>query len=192
MPYVDDLPSKSQIFDHWKDRLRDACGRFIDWGEPSCWGCGFHYGSKYDIKRSDAGWDEIFRCWENMPLQRCHIVLRSLEGTNDVSNLFLMCRECHDLAPNTNIPEIFFEWIRGQSSWRRESSKISAAFTSFGVEEPNENEIYELITSDAFKSWSSGKTGIHRPQSKYAPISSRMTPATIVGLLIHYRRTHGK
>lgn len=192
MPYVDDLPSKSQIFDYWKDRLRDTCGRFIDWGEPSCWACGFHYGSKYDIKRSDASWEEIFRCWESMPFQRCHIVPRSLGGTNDVSNLFLMCRECHDLAPNTNIPEIFFEWVRKQSSWLRENSKIRAAFASFGIEEANENDFCELLMSDEFKSWSSGKTGIHRPQSKYAPVSSRLTPSTIVGLLVHYRRTLSK
>ena len=31
MPYVDDLPLKSQIFEAWKDRLGEL-GFFIDWG----------------------------------------------------------------------------------------------------------------------------------------------------------------
>jgi hypothetical protein len=112
--FVDNLPSKAEIFDYWKERL-PALGFFIDWGEPSCFACRFHYGTKYDIKRSDAGWHKIFECWNSIPLQRCHIVPRSLGGTDEVANLFLMCRECHDLAPNTSFPEIFFEWARAQS-----------------------------------------------------------------------------
>ena len=82
MQYVDDLPPKSKIFDHWKDRLGEL-GFLIDWGEPSCWACGFHYDGEYDIRRSDASCDEILSCWEKAPLQRCHIVPRQLEGTND-------------------------------------------------------------------------------------------------------------
>jgi hypothetical protein len=107
--FTDNLPSKSEIFEHWKERLLEF-GFFVDWGEPGCWGCGFHYSDKYDIGRSNASWHEILRRWDSIPLQRCHIVPRSLGGTNDVANLFLMCRECHDQMPNTVVPEIFFEW----------------------------------------------------------------------------------
>ena len=92
-----DLPSKAEIFEYWKGRLR-GLGCRINWDEPGCWACGFRYGTRYDIKWSDARWDRVLRCWNNIPLQRCHVVPRSLGGTNDVSNLFLMCRECHDLA----------------------------------------------------------------------------------------------
>jgi hypothetical protein len=69
MPYIDALPSKAQIFDHWKDRLLEI-GIFIDWGEPSCWACGFRYSGKYDVRSSDASWAEILDCWQRMPLQR--------------------------------------------------------------------------------------------------------------------------
>jgi len=112
--FTDDLPSKSQIFEYWRERL-PPLGFRIDWGEPGCWACGFHYGAKYDVKRPDARWCEILSCWDKIPLQRCHITPLSLGGTNDVANLFLMCRECHDLAPNTSVLEIFFEWARAQS-----------------------------------------------------------------------------
>ena len=185
---IDDLPLKSQIFDYWKERL-PALGFFIDWGELGCWACGFHYGAKYDIKRADADWTEIFQCWDRIPLQRCHIIPRSLGGTNDVANCFLMCRECHDQAPNTIVPEIFFEWARAQSWDARESAKIRAAFDAFGVDLAAQQDFDELIVSKEFGSWISAKFGLHRPQSNYAPVSSRLTPATFVGLAVYYRRT---
>lgn len=188
MPYIDVLPSKAQIFEHWKDRFRDM-GIFVDWGEPSCWACRFHYGIKYDIKSSDASWGEILGGWERIPLQRCHIVPRSLGGTDEPSNLFLMCRECHDLQPNTALPEIFFEWVRAQSHGRRESAKIEEALRSFDVRSGQHNELLRLVESSDFKDWVEGRLGLHRPQSNYASISCRLTPATIIGLAVHYLRS---
>jgi 5-methylcytosine-specific restriction endonuclease McrA len=185
--FMDDLPSKSQIVDHWKDRL-PGLGITIDWGRPGCWACGFHYGARYRIKRSDTGWHEILSCWDNIPLQRCHIVSRSLGGTNKEANLFLMCRECHDLAPNTSILEIFFEWARAQDWDVRESARIFAALESFGVHSTDYQDFNEVILSDDFALWMSTKFGLHRPQSNYASVSSRLTPATLVGLAVHYRR----
>jgi hypothetical protein len=187
VPYEDHLPSKAQIFSYWKDRLREI-GIFIDWGEPGCWACRFHYGIKYDIKSPRASWNEILSGWERIPLQRCHIVSRSLGGTDEPSNLFLMCRECHDLAPNTALPEIFFEWARAQSCWRRESAKIEEALRSFGVRSEQHNELLQLMESSEFQDWVDGKLGLHRPQSNYAPVSCRLTPATMVGLAVHYLR----
>jgi hypothetical protein len=185
MAYIDTLPSKAQIFDYWKDRFRKI-GIFIDWGEPSCWSCRFHYGTKYDIKRSDAGWDQIFDGWNRIPLQRCHIVPRSLGGTDEPSNLFLMCRECHDLAPNTAVPEIFFQWVRAQSFDKREADKIRDALRAFEMTEERHEELMIVIESAEFKAWMSGRLGLHRPQSNYGSVSSRLTPATIVGLAVHY------
>jgi hypothetical protein len=185
--FMDDLPLKGQIVDHWKDRL-PGLDITIDWRQPGCWACGFHYGARYAIKRPDSSWHEILRCWDNIPLQRCHIVPRSLGGTNEAANLFLMCRECHDLAPNTSIPEIFFEWVHAQDWDVRESARILAALESFGVHSTDYRDFNEVIVSDEFTLWMSAKFGLHRPQSNYAPVSSRLTPATLVGLAVHYRR----
>jgi 5-methylcytosine-specific restriction endonuclease McrA len=187
MPYADNLPSKAQIFSHWKDRFWDM-GIFIDWGEPSCWACGFHYGTKYDVKSPGESWNRILDGWERIPLQRCHIIPRPLGGADEPSNLFLMCRECHDLQPNTAVPEIFFEWVRAQSSWRRESAKIEEAFRSFDVGPEQYQELTQLMESSDFKAWLAGKLGLHRPQSNYASVSCRLTPATMIGLAIHYLR----
>jgi hypothetical protein len=186
--YQDDLPAKSEIFDHWKGRLSEH-GILIDWGEPECWACGFHYGDKYDIRRSDAAWEIILRCWDRMPLQRCHIVPKSLGGPNTADNLFLMCRECHDQAPNTPFPEIFFEWVRSQSHFQRESAKILKAMEWFGLKKRDLARVTRVMESEAFKSWASGKLGFHWPQSNYAAVSCRLTPSTMVGLAVHYMRT---
>lgn len=188
--YEDNLPSKSEIFEYWKDQLWELV-RFLDWGEPGCWACGFHYGTKYDIKRTGASWAEILRCWDRIPLQRCHIVARGLGGSEKASNLFLLCRECHDQMPNTNIPEVFFEWARAQNWNSRENAKIQDAMKAFGMQEVDFPDFGRLVDSVEFSSWISGKFGRHRPQSNYAPISSRLTPATLVGLAVHYRRTIG-
>lgn len=181
------LPSKGQIFEYWKERLVEH-GMFIDWGEPSCWACGFHYEAKYDIKRSDTSWEEILRCWERMPLQRCHIVPRSLGGADSVENLFLMCRECHDLAPNTNIPEIFLEWARSQHWLKREKAKINEALEAFAVAKRDYGKFLKTMGSPTFRAWVEDRMGLHWPQSNYAPRSSRLTPATMVGLVAHFLR----
>ena len=147
LQYNDDLPLKSEIFEYWKDQLPQL-GILIDWGEPSCWACGFHYGAKYDVKRSDASWQEIWRGWDKIPLQRCHIVARSLGGKDEISNLFLMCRECHDRAPNTTISAIFFEWVRAQSWNSRESAKVLDALRAFGIDDADSEGFEALLESE--------------------------------------------
>lgn len=185
MSLLCNLPSKSKIFDHWKDKLSDH-NIFIDWDEPSCWACGFHYSDRYDISNSNTSWQKILSCWEKIPLQRCHIVPRSLGGSDQVGNLFLMCRECHDSAPNTLFPQVFFKWVDKQSWWKRECGKITAAFDSFDISEVDQIEIMSVIGSAEFKAWISGRMAFHWPQSNYAPTSSRLTPATIVGLAAYF------
>jgi hypothetical protein len=186
--FVDDLPSKSEIFVWWKSRLR-GLGCRINWGEPACWACGFHYGTIYDVRWSEAGWDKVLNCWDRIPLQRCHIVPRGLGGTNDVSNLFLMCRECHDLAPNTSFVELFLEWARAQNWDARELAKITSAMDAFGIRDAARQELCAVMISEGFRSWAFDRFGLHRPQSNYAPISSRLTPSTQVGLAVYYWRS---
>ncbi len=183
--YHDKLPSKTEIFEHWKNRIFEH-GLFIDWGEPSCWACGFHYGSKYDIKDSTASIALIYRGWEKMPLQRCHIIHRSLGGTDEVNNLFLMCRECHDLAPNTSIRNVFFRWAKGQDYHDREIERRKQAIASFGVEEEEIKLLYTVMLSDGFKNWSADRIGLHFPQNKYASKSFRLTNSTLIGLAQYY------
>jgi len=184
---AEDLPSKAQIYDYWKHRLSKLY-LHVEPSKPRCWACGFHYSARYDIKRPEVGWDEILRRWNRIPLQRCHIIPKSLEGSDKVSNLFLLCRECHDLMPNTSIPEVFFRWVRAQNWEFREDAKIRDAMRAFGVDGSRLRHLERVIRSSGFRRLIAGKFGLHRPQSNYAPISSRLTPATYVGLAVLYHR----
>ena len=40
------MPSKGEIFEHWKIWLDKNC---FDWGEPTCWACGYGFNGKYDV-----------------------------------------------------------------------------------------------------------------------------------------------
>jgi hypothetical protein len=188
MTCQDTLPAKSEIFEYWKDRLGEI-GFLIDWGEPSCWACGFHYRDKYDVCNPRAGWKRILTGWDRIPLQRCNIVPRSLQGSDGVDNLFLMCRECHDTAPNTLFPDIFFQWARKQSHCQRENDRLLVAMRWFDLTEADLPKVNEILLSEAFRSWTPNKFGLHRPQSNYPSVSSRLTPATMVGLVLMYMRT---
>lgn len=187
--YPDDLPSKSEIVRFWINRL--YCLRiFINWYKPKCWACGFNYGGRYDVPFPKNSREDIYRAWERLPLQRCHIVARGLNGAQSSGNLFLMCRECHDSAPNTTIPQIFFDWARSQNTERRENAKLREAFRSFRIPEDMYETILRVCLSPEFVEWSAGKSGIHRPQSNYATVSARLTPATTIGLAQHYLKYH--
>lgn len=70
----------------------------------------------------------------------------------------------------------------------RESAKIEEAMRSFGVAPEQYLELNQLVESSDFKAWVGGKLGIHRPQSNYPSISCRLTPATLIGLALHYLR----
>ena len=100
------IPKKSEIFLHWKQWLHD---NGFDWGEPSCWACGKWWVTKYDITDPHVSDEELAKNYDRVkPLQRCHIVPRSLGGSDDVSNLFLMCKECHNLCSQYPVKRCFF------------------------------------------------------------------------------------
>ena len=61
------MPSKKQILAHWQDRIWDA-----PTDTETCWGCGF-----------------------KTVIYRCHLEPHCETQNNDVSNLVLLCTDCH-------------------------------------------------------------------------------------------------
>lgn len=183
--YRTDLPSKSEIFDHWKDAFP-----FVDWGEPSCWACGWYW-KRYAVRDSKAGMNKIYEAWERTPLQRCHIIPRSLGGNTDPSNLFLMCTECHDLAPNTTSRDIFLRWARSQSYIARLNKKLEQELESFDLTIETVFDLLETVKGEEFDLWMHENTGLHFPQSGYGKTFSRMTLSTFLGALLAYAEQQG-
>lgn len=111
------LPSVGKIFDYWKDKHEITGFCFIDWGEPSCPSCGnpihnieFENKEKY-LKYLKRG--EFEKLWNTcVGLERHHIIPYSMGGGDNLDNLFLLCEQCHVLAPMTKNPVIFFNWLK--------------------------------------------------------------------------------
>lgn len=103
------VPDKSAIVRYWQDHeqeLVDILGYIPDWGEPACWVCGW-------------AWDGKYTKWNDIPLERCHIIPRARGGPNTPDNLVLMCITCHDLAPDVICLRGFAQWAKSQSWLRR-------------------------------------------------------------------------
>jgi len=68
------------------------------------------------IDHSDLAKDggRCWRCGTTKNVQRCHIVPHSQGGEDHPSNLLLLCRDCHNDAPNVSnaTAEDFFNWMR--------------------------------------------------------------------------------
>ncbi len=74
---------------------QDECGLSVDWDEAEklCW-----------------------RCAQERLLQRCHIIPRALGGSEEPSNLVLLCGQCHAEAPNVADPEFMWVWLRAHAA----------------------------------------------------------------------------
>lgn len=44
-------------------------------------------------------------------LHIAHVVPVAADGPDDVGNLVILCRPCHESAPNTTSPDVFFSWL---------------------------------------------------------------------------------
>ncbi len=106
------MPSKEKILATWwgpldiedrKDRLAGFTHEKLrlPCDTDRCWACGCL--ENYEEMYPGVG-----------KIERCHIVPKSMGGSNDPFNLFLMCSRCHRRSPDTNDPNIMFAWMEQQ------------------------------------------------------------------------------
>jgi len=116
---METLPQKGIIASYWRSKL-GKMGILVDWDIPSYWACGYN-------------WNERYRSWGNSPLERTHIIPKSLGGSNNVCNIFLLCKRCHLEAPDTTVPEMFFLWVRNRPAYfELEMNEIREALNNSG------------------------------------------------------------
>lgn len=89
MPSHQNRTPIAKIVDYWASRV-DECDLSVDWSEAEeyCWNCG-----------------------SPKELTRCHIVPHSLGGKDEPSNFVVLCRRCHEEAPNVEDPRIMWDWL---------------------------------------------------------------------------------
>jgi 5-methylcytosine-specific restriction endonuclease McrA len=109
--------SKPAIAEYWlgtdEGRARlPGNAALIDFGEPSCFACGW-MAANADLE------PRIWQVWKHASLQRCHLVPDSLGGPDAPDNLVLLCARCHAEAPDVGDPDYMLRWIETQESWRQ-------------------------------------------------------------------------
>jgi Recombinase/HNH endonuclease len=181
------FPTHAAIVAYWFQHT-DEIKVDIDAACPKCWACGQDWNKRFWSKQAMPS-GRTFTVWERAPLQRCHIVPRKLDGHNDPSNLFLMCNECHDVAPNTTDRSLFFEWVKNQDYSRRREKRLRQALDDFGLDSENlavQQALLKVLCSAGFRSWIAENILCHWPQDKKC--GSRLTESSVVAAFIAFTR----
>lgn len=130
------MPKHSEIVEYWKNKGITPDGKVVnlneiefdkdvklvvmDIGEPVCWACDksinkvYGNGKYYELLQTDPT-----KIWNfstvKSSLERAHIVPKAITGNNDVSNIFLLCKDCHKQSPDHANETHFYRFIYNQS-----------------------------------------------------------------------------
>lgn len=178
-------PAKSRIYRHWEqwlnEHLRDSEHIF-------CWACQrefytrkYEWSKHLDPRDVDKAWDQA------KVLQICHIIPESLGGSGTVDNLFLLCPDCHDAAPDTAFSDRFLEWALSQSHFANEYQKLKDALTSSGIPKERYDEIAALFKDEQFNEWVSEHMSFHNYQNGTGMGFSPSTGLALVKEYLWYR-----
>lgn len=117
-------------------------------------------------------------------LMRCHMTPKALGGSNENSNLFLMCRDCHAENPDTVYLDLFHKYIKNR---RVHSTKL------FQDIQHNLKYIMEDATQEEINAWQkSVSCSVQELKDKMlctslevatVSLDNRMSVATMVGCL---------
>lgn len=160
---------KTKIAEYWASHDL-FCGD-IDLGEPACMSCGY--------------FREEWNTWEDAKqLQLCHVVPRALGGTNDVSNIVLLCASCHDAMPDINNKKIALKWIKENNRYIDDFEK-SLKLSDFKIDESN------LTQSEIKKAIKTAKkmASVHCTQTLSGP---RLKPLSVYVAIIDALQNSGK
>ena len=126
------------------------------------------------IYEGDIGcdWDEAdVRCWRCGHLrscQRCHIVPRSLGGSDEIDNLIPLCAECHDEMPNVSDGIEVWKWIAHDHGELHDTYWTLRALSISGLSEDQLKKFDRQKLFEAFQS-SSPHFGQLHGRSRYSP-----------------------
>ncbi|MFJ8033142.1 HNH endonuclease [Streptomyces sp. NPDC096032] len=98
------VPSKWKIAQHWNESpRREDFAPHLLLDEPCCFACGW-FSERWKRATAQAS-------WQRASLERAHIIPSSLGGSDDVSNLLLLCKPCHQESPDWVDPAQMARWI---------------------------------------------------------------------------------
>jgi len=99
------VPTKWQLVRHWlASSDRDTFAPMLeDATAPCCFACGW-FSERWSRPTQKAS-------WERATLERAHIIPSSLGGSDDASNVILLCAPCHRDSPDWPDPSEMARWI---------------------------------------------------------------------------------
>ena len=144
------VPTRQAIANYWTSsagikmilEIRDVYGinvtrlLCIEHDVAHCWACN---------KALRGG-----HCKYNKPdlaLERCHIIPRSLGGSNTFSNLFLMCQRCHQESPDTCDPDYFWSWFdHVEDHFQKELRELKNALDLSSIDVASVPSVEEMVS----------------------------------------------
>lgn len=134
------------------------------------------------LKSTDAITQKIKATWDKANfLERCHIIPRSLGGSDNPENLFLLCRECHDDAPDITSKKFFLMWAEKTphcvSTFFKRLDELCALYLPTTEIE----QLGKTISSKEFNEWLKKNAGIHTIRRK-----NWSKPSTIIFAALHF------
>lgn len=81
-----------------------------DYGEPACM-AGGRFKPEWDNKPTASG------RWNSTGLEKCHIIPLAKGGPDEISNMVLMCENCHAMHPDSTDPEVTYAYMRERTLW---------------------------------------------------------------------------
>jgi hypothetical protein len=148
------MPSHYDIALWWfEHQPRDARPFVMDLGEPACFACRWYpEGCEVsDTVTPKAAWALRAK------LERAHLKSHSVGGSNEPSNLMLLCKTCHLDAPDWDDPAEMLAWVQRREHWQRlAEDKLIAAWQEIrpGVPIPN-------VTPESVLAAISDGAGVH-------------------------------
>lgn len=99
------IPTKWAIAQYWSAAFGNDvfAPQLEDLAHPCCFACGW-FSERWTKATAKAS-------WERATLERAHIVPRSLGGSDDPSNIILLCSPCHRDSPDWREPSAMARWI---------------------------------------------------------------------------------
>ena len=115
------LPSRQQIFNHWYDHKKFVELEIQVGNSDCCMACGFDY-----------------------YVERCHLKAVSIGGSDDVSNLHILCKNCHVESENLN-EKWYWIWLQNKNK----NFKLSV-FNQTDIVGRERKEFIDLIKEQKF------------------------------------------
>jgi len=175
------MPEAYKVAEYWAsregyERIRhiDPSACFVvDLGEPDCFACGWWPGwlEGPDIEGS------LKHIWSKSAsgLERCHLVPRDKEGSNDPENIVLLCKPCHLAAPDCINPDVMLRWVVGHEQHQvTKQRQVLAAVTNAGLD-PERLAEWEHLVPEALERM--------REENIKAPRGMAGVMATALGLV---------